>query len=72
MNKGIRTYNMNFKVMVVNKGSNNLRSSRKYGVPEVNIRLQRKDLRKYKNANFSIKSVSGPRKGMFMKLSSEC
>lgn len=54
INRGTRrTYVMNFKIMVANEaeGTNNLRASRKYGVPEVNIRLWRKDLRKYKNAN---------------------
>ena len=53
--------------MVANEAerTNNLRASRKYGVPEVNIRLWRKDLGKYKNANSSRKSFSGPNKGWF-------
>ncbi|KAG8238595.1 hypothetical protein J437_LFUL014623 [Ladona fulva] len=68
INKGTRrTYDMNFRIMVANEAerTNNLRASRKYGVSEVNIRLWRKDLRKYKNANSSRKSFSGPKKGRF-------
>uniref|UniRef100_A0A8C4T4I5 DDE-1 domain-containing protein n=1 Tax=Erpetoichthys calabaricus TaxID=27687 RepID=A0A8C4T4I5_ERPCA len=52
INKGTRrTYDMNFKIMVANEAErmNNMRASRKYGVPEVNVRLWRKDLTKYMN-----------------------
>ena len=53
--------------MVANEAerTTNLRASRKYGVPEVNIRLWRKDLDKYNNANSSRKSFSGSKKGWF-------
>ena len=71
MNKGVRqSYDMNFKIMVarVAENTNNVQASKKYGVPEVNIRLWRKNLEKYKCANSTRKAFRGPSKGRFEEI----
>ena len=65
-----RTYDANFKLMVVKyaEATNNCAAGRKYEVSEPNVRRWRTIKEKLENANSSRKSFSGPKKGRFHEL----
>uniref|UniRef100_A0A3Q2X9R6 Pogo transposable element derived with KRAB domain n=2 Tax=Hippocampus comes TaxID=109280 RepID=A0A3Q2X9R6_HIPCM len=65
-----RSYDVNFKMMVINEAesSNNCKAAVKYGVTECNVRRWRAQKDDFKNAHGQRKAFRGPRSGRFQEL----
>ncbi|XP_068179080.1 uncharacterized protein [Antennarius striatus] len=65
-----RSYDRNFKMMVINEAesSNNCKAAVKYGVPECNVRRWRAQKDRLKNAHSQRKTFRGPQSGRFQEL----
>uniref|UniRef100_A0A668A962 HTH CENPB-type domain-containing protein n=1 Tax=Myripristis murdjan TaxID=586833 RepID=A0A668A962_9TELE len=65
-----RSYDVNFKMMVINEAesSNNCKAAVKYGVTECNVRRWRAQKDHLKNAHSQRKAFRGPQSGRFQEL----
>ena len=65
-----RSYDVNFKMMVINEAesSNNCKAAVKYGVTECNVRRWRAQKDHLKNAQSQRKAFRGPQSGRFQEL----
>lgn len=65
-----RSYDVNFKMMVINEAesSNNCKAAVKYGVTECNVRRWRAQKDRLKNAHSQRKAFRGPQSGRFQEL----
>ena len=65
-----RSYDANFKIMVVNKAesSNNCQAAKTFGVTECNVRRWRAEKQRLKDANSQRKSFRGPQSGRFIEV----
>jgi hypothetical protein len=68
-----RSYDTNFKLMVINhaEATNNSAAGKKFGVTECNVRGWRQMKDKLRNVNSSQKAFKGPMKGCFY-VSEQC
>ena len=65
-----RSYDANFKIMVVNKAesSKHCQAAKKFGVTECNVRRWRAPKQRLKDANSQRKSYRGPQSGRFSEV----
>ena len=65
-----RSYDANFKIMVVNaaEASNNCQAAKKYGVTECNVRRWRVQKDRLRNADSKRKAYRGPQSGRFQEI----
>ncbi|KAM3612363.1 uncharacterized protein V6R79_007521 [Siganus canaliculatus] len=65
-----RSYDVNFKMMVINEAesSNNCKAAVKYGVTKCNVRRWRAPKDRLKNAHSQRKAFRGPQSGCFQEL----
>ena len=65
-----RSYDANFKVMVINaaESTNNCQAAKKYGVTESHVRKWRAQKERLKNANSMRKAFRGPKSGRFREI----
>ena len=62
-----RSYDVNFKMTVINESSNNYKAAVKYGVTECNVRRWRAQKDQLKNAPSQRKAFRGPQSGRFQQ-----